>query len=259
MPCSPVTVPPRSIATSMMSAKAACERFLAASSPFGVMSRGCRLPSPAWAALAMNVSCEAAISSTGSSISASRPRGRQTSSTRIASRAAAAAETPNRRAAKSASASSASVDMHRLGGAGRDESRGSPRPERARGLGDVGWQQQRSGVLGQPGVFPLVHRREAMAVDQLEHGGFQPARGHSGDGRAAGGKGVEEADDGTGGGRAGRAEPDRHLGDHTQRALGADHEPDQVVARHAFRGAPPETHDLPGRRDHFQRRARSRA
>ena len=105
----------------------------------------------------------------------------------------------------------------------------------------------------QPGVLPRVHRRDAMAVDQLEHGGFQPARGHPGDGRAAGGKGVEEPDDGTGGGRAGRPQPDRHLGDHTERALGADHEPDQVVARHAFRGAPPEAHDLPGRRDHLQR------
>ena len=92
-----------------------------------------------------------------------------------------------------------------------------------------------------------------MAVDQLEHGGFQPARGHPGDGRAAGRKGVEEPDDGTGGGRAGRPQPHRHLRDHTQRALGADHEPDQVVPRHALRGAPPEAHDLPGRRDHFQR------
>ena len=56
MPCSPVTVPPMSIATSMISANAACDRFIAASSPRGVISSGCRLPSPAWAAFAMKVS-----------------------------------------------------------------------------------------------------------------------------------------------------------------------------------------------------------
>ena len=59
----------------------------------------------------MNVSCRAAISSTRISISASRPRGRQTSSTRIGSPRCCNAENTSRRAAKSASASTASVDM----------------------------------------------------------------------------------------------------------------------------------------------------
>ena len=106
---------------------------------------------------------------------------------------------------------------------------------------------------GSPMCFHALTAARQWRSMQLEHGRLQPASGHPGDGRAAGRQGLEEADDGAGGGRAGRPQPHRHLGDHTERALRADHQPDQVVARHTLRGAPPEAHDLPGRRDHFQR------
>ena len=225
MPCSPVTVPPMSIATSTISANAACDRLSAASSPSGVMSSGCRLPSPAWAALAMKVSWRAAISSTRTSISASRPRGRQTSSTRIGSPRCCSAEYTSRRAAKSASASAASVDMTAsVAPAATNSAWIASAWACAPGSGTSVWASSSATASSrQPDVLPRVDRREAMAVDQLEHGGLQPALGHPGDGRAAGGKGVEEPDDGTGGGRAGRAQPHGHLRDHTQRALGADH------------------------------------
>ena len=44
----------------MISSKAAWARTRAASSPGGVMMSGCRLPSPAWAMLAMRTSCRCA-------------------------------------------------------------------------------------------------------------------------------------------------------------------------------------------------------
>ena len=107
---------------------------------------------------------------------------------------------------------------------------------------------------GSPMCFHALTAAQAMAVDAARTWtGSSPRAVTAGDGRAAGRKGVEEPDDGTGGGRAGRPQPHRHLGDHAERALGADHEPDQVVAGHALRGAAPEPHDLPGRRDHLQR------
>ena len=52
-PCSPVTVPPSAIAASSISSNAACARPAAASSPAGVSSSGCRLPSPACAMVAI--------------------------------------------------------------------------------------------------------------------------------------------------------------------------------------------------------------
>jgi len=48
-------------------------------------------------------------------------------------------------------------------------------------------------------------------------------------------------------------EPDGDLGDDPERALGADHEPDQVVSRDALGRPPTEPDDLSGCRHHFER------
>ena len=101
-------------------------------------------------------------------------------------------------------------------------------------------------------MFPLVHRPQAVPVDQLELRGLQPAGRDPGDGGPARGQGVEEPDDGPGRRGPRRAQPHGHLGDHAERALGSDHQPDEVVARHALRGAAAQPHDLAGGRDDLE-------
>ena len=77
----------------------------------------------------------------------------------------------------------------------------------AGGLGQVGaGQEQCRRVVREAGVFPLVHRPQAVPVDQLERRGLQTPGRDAGDGGPARGQGVEEPDDGPGAaGRAGRS------------------------------------------------------
>jgi hypothetical protein len=66
----------------MIWVKATCARSRAAVSPGGVISSGCRLPSPACAMLAMRTSVRAAVASIRASISGTAALGTQTSSVR---------------------------------------------------------------------------------------------------------------------------------------------------------------------------------
>jgi hypothetical protein len=79
-PCSPVTVPPSAIAASRNSSNAAWAAARAASSPGGVISSGCRFPSPAWAIVATVTPWRAAIAPIRSSMAGTFDRGTQTSS-----------------------------------------------------------------------------------------------------------------------------------------------------------------------------------
>ena len=197
-------------------------RSRAASSPGGVMISGCRLPSPAWAMLAMMTSCRSPIAWIRASISG-------TAAQRHADVLGEDRAEPLERGVGEAAGGEQSVGLGvvvRPGGpgrAGRLEAR-----EHGLGLGVAGGarlvdpgEQDGLAVGLDAEVLPLVDGREAVAVDQLERRRDQAGAGDGRDGLPGSDEGVEVAGDGVLG-RAGRAQPDGDLGDDAEGALGAD-------------------------------------
>ena len=222
-PCSPVTVPPSSIAAvDDVVERRLRARARAASSPCWVSSSGCRLPSPAWATVAIaDVVRDADLLDAGQHL-ASRPRGRQTSSVRMA-----VAALLERRVGETPGVEQR-LRLHRIGrhdriarAGGSNSARIASASAPPAGSGrSVRAEEERRCVVREAGSLPFVHGLQAMAVDELELRGLQAAGRDPGDRGAACGEGVEEPDDGPRRGGPGRSQPDRDLGDHAEGALG---------------------------------------
>ena len=109
MPCSPVMVPPRRMASSKISVNASCTRCISSALRSSVRKVGCRLPSPMWPKVPIFNLCFFATASTKRIMWASSLRGTVASSRMVVGAKRARALNALRRAVASCAASAASL------------------------------------------------------------------------------------------------------------------------------------------------------
>ena len=215
-PCSPVTVPPSAIAVGqdLLERRAAPSRRAATSSG-GTMISGCRLPSPACAMVAICTPCRSAIASIDASIAGTCDRGTQTSSVSTGPSRSSAGYA-SRRAANSASASTASVT--RLGpqrAGGRERRRPARPPPRRRTTPGVSTCASSSASASAPARGASSPRRPAGSdrSSSSSTAGTSPLRVHAATATPGVEQAVERADHRARRLGARRPQPQRHLGD----------------------------------------------
>ena len=132
--------------------------------------------------------------------------------------------------------------------------RGSRQPRRRRGLGHVDLGEQQCGrVVGRARACfqSFTARRQCRSISS-KAAGVSP-RAVTRRPRPRMRPGCRRSPTTVRGASAARPKPDGDLGDDPERALGADHEPDQVVPRDALGGPLTEPDDLAGGRDDLER------